>query len=168
MLDDAPPGRALILGSGGAARAVAFALAEDGAAVTIAARRLDAAQVLARDVTGAVAAAQVAAIPWELVDTALSTTDLLVNATPVGMADAGQSPLEAAALERLPRHARVHDLVYGPRPTRLVLLARERDLEARDGGTMLVHQAAGAFWRWTGVVASVDRMERAFRRAVAV
>ncbi len=162
MLGGSAPRRALILGSGGAARAVAFALAEDGAQVTIAAR------LLARAVAGACEAADVAAIGWQRVDTALVATDLVVNATPVGMADGLQSPLEVAALERLPRHARVHDLVYGPHPTRLVLLARERGLDATDGQAMLIHQAAAAFWRWTGVFAPVEQMERAFRRALAV
>ena len=136
--------------------------------MTIAARRLESARRLAREVAGAFEASPVAAIPWAAVDAALPSTDLLVNATPVGMADRSQSPLEAAALGRLPGHARVHDLVYGAHPTRLVLLARERHLEATDGGTMLVHQAAAAFQRWTGVPAPVDRMEQAFRRALAV
>ena len=88
---------------------------------------------------------------------ALSTCDLAVNATTVGMLDPGMTiPVEA-----LPDDATVFDLVYVPAETPLLAAARARGLRAANGSEMLIAQAAIAFERWTGVGGMADVMRAA-------
>ncbi len=146
--------RCLVLGAGGAARAVVHALGEAGAAeVVVAARtaqRAAAASLLAGP-AGRVGEASEAA-----------KADLVVNATPVGMAGTAQAdglpPLDPALLgpDQL-----VVDLVYAPRPTRWLAAAAARGAATLDGLGMLVHQAALQVERWSGRAAPVEAMWRA-------
>lgn len=147
-------GRAVLLvGGGGAARAVALALAEAGARVQVAARRAEA----AADVAG-VAGASTA--PYAELDEAVRAADVVVNATPLGMQ--GEEPaFDPGALG--PTHA-VVDLVYQPATTPLLRHAREAGARTVGGLGMLVHQAALAFRLWTGVEAPVDIMREAARQ----
>jgi shikimate dehydrogenase len=78
---------------------------------------------------------------------AVASADLAVNATTVGMLDPGAT----IAVELLPAHATVFDLVYVPSETPLVRAARERGLRAANGSEMLIRQAEIAFERWTGI-----------------
>jgi 3-dehydroquinate dehydratase/shikimate dehydrogenase len=146
--------RALIFGAGGAARAVAFALAESGASVCVCARRASAAQVLARAVGGEVVGR--ARLQREFFDA-------IVNATPVGMHPAAdRSPLEANELNcRL-----VFDLIYRPRVTKLMQLAALRGIETVSGVEMFVAQGTAQWEIWTGERAPVDVMRRAVLRAL--
>jgi shikimate dehydrogenase len=157
--------RVVMLGAGGAARSVAFALADAGARSILMvdievsrARRL-AANV--RSATGVRTAALsgVRGVRWGAV---LGEADLLVNATPVGMRP-GEIPVPPAAL-----HAglAVADLVYNPPVTMLVQEARRRGLRAMNGEGMLVHQGALSLERWTGRRAPADVMRRALRAAL--
>jgi shikimate dehydrogenase len=126
---------AILVGGGGAARAVLFALAQaDIGDVTILARNgLKAAGLLAHfGLRGKI-------LPM---DARLPPADLLVNASPLGMK--GQDPL-VLDLSPLPRGALVYDLVYAPLETALLRDARSRDLETIDGLDMLIGQAALAF-----------------------
>lgn len=141
----------LLLGAGGAARAVALALTRRGARVSIAARRPEAA---AEAVTAAGAAR---ALLWSEVDDALAGVELIVNATPIGMGGEG-IPIDPASLR--PDHV-VADLVYHPVETPLLAAARDAGAAPVGGVGMLVHQAALAFERWTGLSAPLDVMERA-------
>lgn len=146
-----PAGRpAVVLGAGGAARAVAGALVAAGAETTVAARRADAAEAAA-------AAAGARAGEWSAaaVAAALGPEALVVNATP---AEVSELPLEAG---RLPAGVAVVDLRYGPPVPSLVAAAREAGLRSFDGLGMLVHQAALAFERWTGAPAPLEAMARA-------
>lgn len=146
-------GRAvLLLGAGGAARAVALALTRRGARVSIAARRPEAA---AEAVAAAGGTAR--ALLWPEVGDALPGVELVVNATPIGMGGEG-IPLAPALLR--PDHV-VADLVYHPAETPLLAAARAAGATAVGGVGMLVHQAALAFERWTGVSAPLEVMERA-------
>ena len=135
--------RALVLGAGGSARAVVYALVNDGWDVTIAARRIEQAQGLASSFTN-----------YELLiidfsDLQPSTFDLLVNTTPIGMTpNIDQSPLPEKL--PLPSNAFIYDLVYNPRETKLVKDARAQGLSATTGLGMLIEQAALAFEIWTG------------------
>lgn len=126
---------AIVVGAGGAARAVLFALAQAdvGEVVILARNALKAAGLLAHfGLKGRV-------LP---LDARLPDATLLVNASPLGMK--GQEPLEID-LSPLPEHALVYDLVYAPIETALLKAARARDLETVDGLEMLVGQAAIAF-----------------------
>lgn len=126
---------AAIIGAGGAARAVLFALKQSGVErVTILARRqLEAMGLLSGfGLKGDV-------LPM---DADLPKADLLVNASPLGMV--GKSPLEID-LDTLPQSALVYDIVYNPIETGLLKAARARDLDAVDGLDMFIGQAALAF-----------------------
>lgn len=157
---------AMVLGAGGSARAVAYALMRAGMRVTVAARNLEQAQALATTLADPDAA------PLRAVDLARAqglfpAIDLVVNCTPVGMIPAAEaSPLGAEALSRLPAHAVVHDLVYRPLETRLLALARAQGLRTVDGGVMLVAQAAAAFAAWTGLEPPETLMRGVFAEAV--
>lgn len=137
---------ATVIGAGGAARAVLFALAQAdiGEVVILARNALKAAGLLAHfGLKGRVLS----------MDTRLPEAALLVNASPLGMT--GQDPLELD-LSPLPEHALVYDLVYAPIETALLKAAKARDLEAVDGLEMLVGQAAIAFELFFGVAPPGD------------
>jgi len=143
---------ALVLGAGGSARAVIFALVNDGWKVTIAARRIEQAGQLADSFKNYCEASL--SDQLRITDLTLSTIDysdmtLIVNTTPIGMTPhIDQSPLPKHLL--LPRHVSIYDLVYNPRETKLVRDARAQELEATTGLGMLIEQAALSFEIWTG------------------
>ncbi|MBV9783412.1 MAG: shikimate dehydrogenase [Acidisphaera sp.] len=139
-------GPALVLGSGGATRAVAAALQDAGAAVSIAGRNAARAGELAAELG-------LAAIRWEDREDALADQAILVNATTAGMI--GQAPL-AIDLSRAPGTLVVADLVYVPLETPLLRQARQAGLRALDGLGMLLHQARPGFRAWFGVDPVVD------------
>jgi shikimate dehydrogenase len=137
--------KALILGAGGSARAVAVALHEAGWRMTLAARRPEQAQALAGSLG-------LPASVVELTPAGLATEDdcdLLVNTTPVGM---HPNPNASPWPEGLPfpAHAAVYDLIYNPAETLLLRQARQAARPARNGLGMLVEQAALSLERWTG------------------
>lgn len=136
-------GSVLIFGAGGSARAVVYALLNDGWSVTITSRRLEQAQQLASQFE------DVTVIELNLQTFKLSTFDLIVNTTPLGMTpNIDQSPLPENI--SLSKHTRVYDLVYNPRETKFVRDIRSQGLQATTGLGMLVEQAARAFELWTG------------------
>jgi 3-dehydroquinate dehydratase/shikimate dehydrogenase len=149
-----PDSRVLILGAGGAARAVAFALAEAGAAVCVSARRIEKAKALARAVRGQ-------AIERPQVRTEFF--DAIVNATPVGMhPNVNPSPLDGNDLNcRL-----VFDTIYRPRQTKLLQLAARRGIQTVSGVEMFVAQGAAQWEIWTGKRAPEKEMRLAVVRAL--
>jgi shikimate dehydrogenase len=134
---------ALILGAGGSARAVVYALLNDGWQVTLFARRIEQAQQLAKSVAN-----HELRIADNISDIELSNITLIVNATPIGMPpNTNQSPLP----ENFPfPEAAIYDLVYNPGETKLVKDAHAQKLPATTGLGMLIEQAALAFEIWTG------------------
>lgn len=159
--------RALILGAGGAARAVAYALARSGAHAVVLNRTLERAEALVRDLGPATPRGLLEAGPLE--PTALireaRRADLLVNATSVGMwPRADESPWPDGL--PIPAHLVVMDLVYRPLETKLLRQAREAGARTVDGLGMLVHQGARAFECWTGRPAPVEVMRAACYRAL--
>jgi len=145
--------RILILGAGGAARAAAYALRDEGAEVILAARREANARRLARSV-----GAQV--VSWGSADNL--EVDAAVNATPVGMyPQVDVSPVDLARL----RVRVVFDMVYYPLETRFLAEARGRGLITITGLEMLVSQGARQFELWTGLSAPRALMEQAVRQA---
>ena len=146
-----------VVGGGGAARAVVRALALAGAAEVIVVNRSEAAAAAAADLAGS--CGRVGAVDD------LSRCDVVVNATPLGMA----GPVEAARpvpADLLLSGQVLVDLVYNPLETPWLAAARARGIEAHNGLSMLVFQAAQAFGQWTGVAAPVDAMLAAARVAV--
>src|SRR5712672_2841452 len=129
---------ALVLGAGGASRAVIFGLIERGIArVHLANRTMERAQALA-DQFGP----QIIPVPWQAIGDVLPRAGLLVNTTSLGMK--GQPPL-AIDISLLPPHAVVADLVYVPLRTPLLAAAHARGLKTADGLGMLLHQAVRGF-----------------------
>ena len=131
----------LVLGAGGSARAVVYALVNSGWNVSIAARRTEQAQELALQFEN------IHATELNVQTFQPSNFQLLVNTTPVGMSpNTDQSPWP----ENLPLpKAAVYDLIYNPRETKLIKDARTQGLSATTGLGMLVEQAALAFELWT-------------------
>lgn len=142
----------LVVGAGGAARAVIRALAAAGAAEVLVHNRNDERGHRAAALAGAVGRA-VRADDW-------SRADLVVQATPLGM---GDDPTVAFDPAPLADHAVVADLVYHPEMTPVLAAARSRGLRTVGGLGMLVHQAARQFHTWTGVEAPVEAMRQAVR-----
>jgi shikimate dehydrogenase len=147
--------RVTLLGAGGAAKAIAWALHGDGAAeVRVVNRTLESAKALVQSL-GLVARA----LPWESTRAALDGVDLLVNCTTLGMK--GQPPLEVD-LAPLPGDALVADIVYTPLETELLRRARRRGNRVVDGIGMLLHQAKPGFTAWFGREPVVDQALREF------
>lgn len=142
---------ALILGSGGAARAVAFALASRGTKIRIICRHEQRGQNIAKDL-GRRQHDEISVFAWteESFNIAAQDCALIVNATPLGMSPCVEiSPWPAGT--SLPAGAFVYDVVYNPPVTRLVKDARAAGLQACGGLGMLVEQGALAFELWTGL-----------------
>jgi len=136
---------ALVLGAGGSARAVVYALANDGWDVTVSARRLGQAEELASSFPGC----ELRVASYDEFIFHLSSFRLLVNSTPAGMfPNIAQSPLPENL--PLPADISIYDLVYNPRETKLVKDARAQGCPAVTGLGMLIEQAALAFEVWTG------------------
>ncbi len=135
---------AVLLGAGGAARAIAAALIEAGVGeIRIVNRSRERAKALAADL-----AFPVKVFDWAQGAAALENASLLVNTTSLGMK--GEPPLELD-LTLLPRTAVVNDIVYAPLETRLLGAARARGNGVIDGLGMLLHQARPGFRHWFGL-----------------
>ena len=146
---------ALIIGAGGAARAIAYTLQQEGAEISIANRSIKRAQELA---------AQVDACGFGLSDLEglVVKADIIINCTSVGMQEADPRLLRTGLLKR---NQAAFDIVYN-RETEFLQDARAAGAVALDGVMMLVHQGAKALEIWTGKKAPVQVMERAVREAL--
>jgi len=163
-LDAAAPGwdkalsKAVVLGAGGAARAVIYGLITRGAKQLVLVNRTVARAELLRQTFGA----RIEVVGWEERDAALADAALLANTTTLGMQ--GQ-PRLAVEVERLPGHAVVTDLVYAPARTPLIAAAQARGLRTADGLGMLLHQAVRGFALWFGRTPEVTPELRALLEA---
>jgi shikimate dehydrogenase len=160
-------GRVLVLGAGGASRAVVSVLASLGWAVTLAARDRGQAFRLVAELKD-LFNREPAVIELRDEDFISVTRQpvLIVNATPVGMDPETQaSPISAE--ENLPEAGFVYDLITRPRETTLMRQARSRGLPAVNGLGMLLEQAALAFEQWTLHTASRDAMRAAIAQPVS-
>ncbi|MGH2736278.1 MAG: shikimate dehydrogenase, partial [Actinomycetota bacterium] len=147
----------LVLGAGGAARAVVKALADLGAArILISARRAERVDDLMEIVRHADGATGAGSVKWDEAAAAVEKADLVVNTTPVGMG--GESLLPDA---RFRREQCVVDLVYRPPTTPFTARARSEGADAWGGLGMLVHQAAESFRIWTGHEPPIEVMSAA-------
>ena len=150
----------LVVGAGGAAKAVVLALARAGAEVTVAARRAEAAAEAAALAPG-VGTCPLGS-PGALAP-AMAKAELVVNATPAGM-DGAAVPFEPGLLR--PGQT-VADLIYHPAETPLLAAARTLGARTHNGLGMLIHQAAAAFTLWTGRPAPLEAMREGALRAIA-
>ncbi len=159
--------RVLILGAGGAARALAFSLAEFAEKVTILNRTILKAESLSKDVRQ-VTGAEIfyGKLNSSTLEKKLPDSDLLVNATSIGMSPIqDKSPVDAKLLGP---NLVVFDIVYSPHETRLLKDARAAGAKCVDGLGMLAHQGAQAFEIWTGMEAPVITMILALKKALGV
>ena len=145
--------RILVLGAGGAARAAVFGLRERGAQVFILNRSLPAAQKLAR---------QAKARTVKRADLKRLDFDVIINATPIGMGNSRETPLNADEIKA----QYVFDMVYDPLDTKLLQLARLHGAQVIPGREMFVHQAARQFEIWTGKPAPREDMLRIVQLAL--
>ena len=147
-------GPAVVLGAGGAARAVVVALIDAGVPeIRLVNRTRERAVRIAEEIAGPVAVAD-----WDARAAALAEAGLLVNTTTLGMA--GKAPLDIA-LDALPATALVNDIVYAPLETGLLAAARARGNPVVDGIGMLLHPARPGFEAWFGTAPRVTADLRA-------
>ena len=158
---DIPGSRVLILGAGGAARAVAYQLAKDGARVTIANRTLGKAQELAENVrsVGNANGTGLEDLPKLTAD-----ADIIINTTSVGMHPDTDRTLVTADMMHTGQV--IFDIVYSPLKTRLLTEAKKAGAVTIDGIRMLVLQGAESFRIWTGIEPPVGVMEQAVRNVL--
>lgn len=146
--------RAVVIGAGGAARAILFGLIERGVRhIDLANRNIERAQIVA-DAFGPAVTPR----PLSMLQDLLDGADLLVNTSALGMK--GQPPL-AVDLSPVPAHALVSDIVYVPLMTPLLMAAQRRGLTTADGLDMLLHQAVRGFSLWFGQTPRVSPQLRA-------
>jgi 3-dehydroquinate dehydratase / shikimate dehydrogenase len=145
--------RVLLIGAGGVARAAAFGLKAKGAEVFITNRTPEKGQTLAR---------QAKVKHLKRAEIAKQSFDVIINATPVGMGNHKQSPLEEKELNT----KYVFDLVYVPAETRLVKMARAKGIQVIPGLEMFVQQGARQFEIWTGKPAPIAEMAYVVTKAL--
>ncbi len=146
--------RAVVLGAGGAARAVVYGLLQRGAEVTVRNRSPERARELA---------ASLGAQAWGDLESALGAPEVLVNTTSVGLGE-DVSPIDP---DSIPPGCLLLDAVYEPERTRLLREGEARGARTVPGKWMLVYQAAEQLRLWTGLEAPIEVMAEAFDRAGA-
>jgi len=158
------PRHAVVLGAGGAARAVVHALITDGfQRIVVFNRHLHRGEGLVRHFGRSAAHMDLKAMPWHesVLEAELSKTKVLVNATSIGMAP-GETPIPA---ELLPPDLLVMDLIYNPTQSQLLKDAAAAHCATMNGELMLLQQGARSFELWTGQHAPLDVMQAELERA---
>ena len=155
--------KVLLLGSGGAAKAVAAALAEAGAWVTVANRTLAKAEELCRMEPDRITAA---GFEMNILCKLAKESDVLVNCTSLGMAGTGAEFGDLSFVDALPPGSAVCDAIYAPAETALLRRAREMGHPAMNGMGMLLHQAILALEQFTGQALDVEKAKAAAERAL--
>ncbi len=163
----------VILGAGGAARAVAFALLKEKiSSLIIANRTLAKAESLASSLAKHIAnnkiKTEIAAVPWQSskVIKALGSGQLIINCTSLGMRGSSYEEKSPLSSNLIPKGALVYDLVYNPSETPLLRMAQKAGARTIGGLPMLVYQGAASFKLWTGREAPLDIMLSAARQAL--
>ena len=142
-------GPVMVLGAGGAARAIVVSLLDEGAPEV---RLVNRTSARAHELATALGDPRVSVIAWAERNAAMDGVQLLVNTTTQGMH--GQAPLDVV-LDVLPRQAWVSDAIYIPLETPLLAMARERGHVTVNGLGMLLNQARPAFHAWFGVMPAI-------------
>ena len=159
---------ALILGNGGAARAVVAGVAQLGCAeVRVVGRNSQKLKEFLNSWNNSPLAVNLQVNQWEELPDLISQTQLLVNTTPIGMyPQIDQSPLDAAAIAQLPQNAIAYDLIYTPNPTKFLQQAQQQGAMTIDGLEMLVQQGAAALRIWLQQPVPVDVMRQSLKTAL--
>lgn len=145
----------LIIGAGGAARGIYFALAKTGVAkLDLANRTVSSAEQLLSDYQGTISSS---AISLREAESSLGQYDIIIQTTSVGLADLNESPL---SLGKLSQNAIVCDIIYNPLETKILKEAKERGNKIQNGVDMFVNQGALAFELWTGIMPDTERMKQ--------
>lgn len=157
---------ALILGYGGAARAVVVGCSQLGCkAIHVVGRNLEKLSQFQQSWVDKSLSTSVTVHPWEDLPKLISQADLVINTTPVGMyPNVEQSPVDAAVWQGLGEGAIAYDLIYTPNPTQFLKQAKQRGAIAIDGLEMLVQQGAAAFNIWLGQTPPVDIMRQSLQK----
>jgi shikimate dehydrogenase len=160
------PRQAVVLGSGGGARAVVHGLVAEGfLRIVVFNRHLHRAEGLVRHFARSAAHMELRAMPWHesIIEAELAKTKVLVNATAVGLHD-DETPIPA---ELMPPDLLVMDLIYNPPRSRLLRDAAAAGCQVLSGEVMLLHQGAAAFTLWTGQAAPVQLMHEKLAAGLA-
>ncbi|MBT9311983.1 shikimate dehydrogenase [Leptothoe kymatousa] len=154
---------ALVLGNGGAARAVVAACHQLGCPeIWVVGRSPEKLAAFADSWDASPLQPNLSVHGWDSLDQLLPQVGLVVNSTPVGMApNVDASPLSPSQIDHLPPQAIAYDLIYTPRPTVFLQRAKALGLETIDGLEMLVQQGAAALEIWTQQTPPVDVMRQA-------
>lgn len=157
----------LLLGAGGAARAVAFRLLQERAEQIVIANRTEArAAVFAADLRKyGGRAVRIMTVPWRGAETSAAAADIIINATPLGLRPE-TDPFPPLSFRTVRTDSVVCDLIYNPPLTPFLAAAAARGCKTVGGIGMLVHQAAEAFELWTGQAAPVQVMREAAKAAL--
>lgn len=157
---------AVILGYGGAARAVVAALAQLGVRqIQVVGRHPQKLKDFVDSWENANLAVNISGHNWVELPDLISSANLLVNTTPIGMyPQVNESPLSAEIMAKLPQNAIAYDLIYTPNPTVFLQLAKERGAIAIDGLEMLVQQGAAALQSWLQQPVPIDVMRQSLRK----
>ena len=159
--------RVVLIGSGGAARAAAYGLAQEGiASLVIANRTLGSAVMLAEEMSNQMTDVRASSLESESLESHCAAADLIVNTTSIGMLHGpaeGRSPILE---EFIPGGCLVYDIVYNPEVTPLLKAARRAGAQTLGGLPMLVYQGAAAFELWTGQPAPIEIMFTAAQKAL--
>lgn len=154
--------KVLLLGAGGAARAIAFQLAKEGARITIANRTIERAEVLVKDVLNI---GKAESSDYENLKEMIQDSDILINSTSVGMYPKISETIVTS--DMMHKDLTVFDIVYNPQNTLLLKEAKKAGATTIDGVMMLVFQGAESFRIWTGRSPPVDVMEKAVRKQLS-
>ncbi|HEY9902741.1 MAG TPA: shikimate dehydrogenase [Candidatus Sericytochromatia bacterium] len=156
----------LILGHGGAARAVVVGLTQLGCTeIHIVGRDVQKLSQFQQSWVNAPLPITINVHRWEQLPELISQADLVVNTTPVGMyPNVDQSPIDAAAMQKLKEGAIAYDLIYTPNPTQFLQQAQQQGAITIDGLEMLVQQGAAALKIWLEQTPPVDIMRQSLRQ----
>jgi shikimate dehydrogenase len=160
------PRLAVVLGSGGGARAVVHGLMSEGfQRIVVFNRHLHRAEALVRFFARSAAHMELRAMPWHesIIEAELAKTKVLVNATSVGM-HGEETPIPG---ELIPPDLLVMDLIYNPPKSRFLRDAEAAGCQVQSGELMLLHQGAAAFGLWTGQAAPVGLMHEKLAEGLA-
>jgi shikimate dehydrogenase len=156
----------LILGHGGAARAVVVGLTQLGCTeIHIVGRDVQKLSQFQQSWVNAPLPITINVHRWEQLPELISQADLVVNTTPIGMyPNVDQSPIDAAAMQKLKEGAIAYDLIYTPNPTQFLQQAQQQGAITIDGLEMLVQQGAAALKIWLEQTPPVDIMRQSLRQ----